>query len=138
MNPKLKSILAVVAGMAAAFIVIILMEMLSPFKPSEGLDFKDPAVLATYMKQQPTTAFIYLLVTYFLAALVGGAITNWVARGTKYRPALVTGFGLFVAGVANLIAIPHPLWFSIISSLLYFVGAWVGGKLARKEEYKTA
>lgn len=88
--------------------------------------------LAVYLKPLHFTAFIPLLLAIFLGAAVAGFVANWISKPTQYRPALIAGFGLFVAGLMNLLAIPHPIWYGIASSLLYFVGAWLGGKAVTK------
>ncbi len=129
MNPKLRVILAVVAGLVAGAIIIALIQMFSPYQPPADLDVNDKAKLAEWVKTLPLSAFFIVLLSYFLGAVLGGWLTNLIALPTRYRPALVTGFGLFVFGVMNLVAIPHPTWFAIVSSLMYFVGAWAGGRL---------
>lgn len=131
MNPRLKSILAVVAGIVSGAVVISVVEMLSPYRPPEGLDFNDKAKIAEWVQTLPVSAFGILLLGYFLGSVAGGWVTNRIASSTPYRPALVTGFGMFAAGLMNLIAIPHPLWFTVGSSLLYFAGAWIGGRMVK-------
>lgn len=130
MNPKLRTILAVVVGILVGAVVIFAVELFSPHQPPADLDINDKAKFAEWVKTLPFSAFFILLLAYFLGSVVGGWVTNLLAGPVRYRPALVTGLGLFVAGLMNLIAIPHPLWFAIVSSLTYFVGAWVGGRLA--------
>lgn len=124
--------LAVAAGIVAGAVVIFLVEMFSPHTPPEGLDLTDKAKLGEWILTLPISAFAILLLAYFLGAAVGGWVTNLICAPTKYRPALVVGFGLFVAGLMNLIAIPHPMWFSIVSSLTYFAGAWIGGRVVNR------
>jgi hypothetical protein len=130
MNPQLRSILAVVTGIVAGSVVIFLIQLFSPYQPPEQLDLNDKSALAGWIRSLPMSALLIVLLSYFLGACTGGFFTNLIAGSTRFRPALVTGFGLFVAGIANLIAIPHPLWFAVVSSLLYFIGAWLGGRVA--------
>jgi zinc transporter ZupT len=130
MNPKYKSILAVAAGILTGAIVIFLIQLFSPHQPPKDLDINDKTQLRAWIDTLPLQAFIIVLLSYFLGSVAGGFITNFLANTSKYRPALVTGFGLFVVGVMNLVAIPHPIWFAVVSSLLYFFGAWIGGRLA--------
>ncbi|MDO8366270.1 MAG: hypothetical protein Q7T20_05690 [Saprospiraceae bacterium] len=129
MNPKFRALFAVLLGILAGGLVITLVEMMSPHTPPAGMNVNDPAKLGEWIATLPTSAFAILLLAYFLGSAVGGWVANQVAFKSHYRPALIVGFGLFVAGVMNLIAIPHPLWFSIVSSLIYFVGAWIGGRV---------
>ncbi|MBC7776584.1 MAG: hypothetical protein H7246_14210 [Phycisphaerae bacterium] len=128
MNPKLRALFAVMAGILAGGLVIMLVEMLSSQTPPAGMNINDPAKMSEWIATLPMSAFAILLLAYFLGSAVGGWVANRVAAPTHYRPALIVGFGLFIAGVMNLIAIPHPVWFAVTSSLIYFVGAWVGGR----------
>ena len=79
----------------------------------------------------PVSAFLILLMAYFLGSAIGGFVTNKVAAPTRYHPALITGFGLFAAGAVNFFAFPHPIWFMATASILYFLGAWIGGRAGR-------
>lgn len=129
MNPRLKNILAVVAGVVAGSLVIGVVEKLTAEKVPEGLDFNNKEVMVEYIKNLPARAFAFLLVAYFLGSVAAGYVANLIARSTGKKPALTAGLILFLAGVMNLVAIPHPMWFAITSSLVYFAGAWIGGRL---------
>lgn len=132
MNPKFRALFAVLAGILAGGLAITLFEMASPHEPPAGMNVNDPAKLGEWVGTLPMSAFAILLLAYFLGSAVGAWVANRIAGPTQYRPALLVGFGLFVAGIINLIAIPHPWWFSIISSLIYFVGAWIGGRVVER------
>lgn len=132
MNPKFKALLAILAGVLSGGIVIALIEMLSPHTPPPGTNVNDPEQLGAWIATLPLEAFVVLLLAYFLGSAVGGYVANRIAAKTPYRPALIVGVGLFVAGLMNLIAISHPLWFALLSSITYFVGAWIGGRVANR------
>lgn len=132
MNPKLRALFAVLAGILAGGLVIMLVEMLSPHTPPVGMNINDPAKMSEWIATLPMSAFALLLLAYLLGSAVGGWVANQVAAKSHYRPALLVGFGLFVAGVMNLIAIPHPMWFAVASSIIYFVGAWIGGRVVNR------
>ncbi len=134
MNPKLTAMFAVLAGILSGGIVISLVEMASPHTPPAGMNVNDADQLSAWIATLPASAFLILLLAYFLGSAVGGWVANRIAAKSHYRPALIVGFGLFVAGIMNLIAIPHPLWFSILSSLIYFVGAWIGGRMVARSQ----
>lgn len=134
MNQQLRAFLAILAGIISGAIVIAISQMLTPYHPDPNMDYNDKTAMAEFVKTLPMQAFLIVLLGYFLGALVGGWVTNFVARPTRFRPALITGTGLFVFGLMNLLAIPHPTWFALISSLLFFIGAWIGGRAARRGE----
>jgi hypothetical protein len=132
MNPKFIAMYAVAAGIILGGSVISLVEMASPHTPPAGMNVNDAEKLGGWIATLPASAFLILLLAYFLGSAVGGWVANLLAAKSHYRPALIVGFWLFVAGIMNLIAIPHPLWFSILSSLIYFAGAWVGGRMVAR------
>jgi len=127
---KWRAVLAVIAGLVTAIVVIMGVETLSPHAPPPDIDVSDRAALGAWVSSLPFSAFALILLAYLLGALAGGYVTNRLAAPTPYRPALVTGFALFVFGAMNLVTIPHPLWFVLVSSATHFVGAWIGGRLA--------
>ena len=123
---------AVLAGILSGGLIIALLESVSPHSPPAGMNISDSSKLSDWIATLPVSAFLILLMAYFLGAAVGGWVANRLTAKSQYRPALIVGFGLFVAGIMNLISIPHPLWFSIVSSSMYFVGAWVGGRVVAR------
>lgn len=132
LSSKERAFAAIFAGLAAGFVSILLLEMLSPFHPPANIDPENPAQLAEWMQSLPGTAYLFLLLAYSLGALIGGFATNKVAAASPYRPALITGVGLAVTGFLNQMAMPHPLWFTIAAALVSLLGAWWGGRLVRR------
>jgi hypothetical protein len=126
-----RAFVAIFVGLFAGFAVIFLLEMMIPWHPPQELNQEDRQQLGIWIAGLPLTAFLTLALIYFLGSAVGGYVTNKIAVPTRYRPALLTGFGLFTAGAANFWSIPHPLWFMVLASLLYFAGAWIGGRAAK-------
>lgn len=75
----------------------------------------------------PLPAFVAVLVAWALGAFVGG----WVAAAVGTRTAaIVAGRILMLAGLANLVAIPSPLWFWVIGLLVFVPCALLGSRLA--------
>lgn len=132
MNPKLRVILAILAGIVVGTIVMYWLEMISPYQLPPGMNENDPASLSAWVATLPISAFAIILLAYFLGSVTGGWVTNKIAASTPYRPALIVGFGLFVFGLMNLMAISHPTWFGVASSIIYFLGTWIGGRIAAR------
>jgi MFS family permease len=131
LRPKERAFAAIFAGLLAGFIVISLIEMFTPFQPPADVNSDDNKQMSDWIATLPISAFLILLMAYFLGSAIGGFTTNKIAGPTRYRPALLTGFGLFAAGAANFFTFPHPVWFMVASAILYFAGAWVGGRAAK-------
>jgi hypothetical protein len=77
----------------------------------------------------PATAWVFLLGVYAIAAFVAGYVANLICKSTKYRPALIAGVGLCIAGIINMYELGgHPTWFWVASIAVYLIGARLGGK----------
>ncbi len=45
-------------------------------------------------------------------------------------PALLVGGVMMLAGISNLAVIPHPLWFMVLSVLVFVPSAWLASRVA--------
>lgn len=124
----LRRVLAVIAGVIGGSAVIWLLEMVGymMFPGPEGMDTADPESMRLLMKEVPVAAFVVILFAYATGSFAGGWIA--VAIGEKMRDAMITGVVLLGFGIVNLMLVPHPLWFTLISVLLYLPFAYLGGK----------
>jgi len=123
----MKRVLAVLAGLVVGVLVIFLsqaVEMLI-FPPPPGFDPNDKEQLKALMTNAPSMSLVLLLVGYFLGAYVGALIATSIVKGTTWMPALMVGAVLTVLGLINLLAIPHPVWFTISALAIYFIGAFI-------------
>lgn len=126
-----KNILAVVAGVIGGAIVIWLLEALGHLivPPPEGMDILDIESVRKHMTELPLISFIMVLVAYAAGSLTGGMLASGIAEKMKMRQALIAGVVLQFMGIINLILVPHPLWFTIVSLLLYLPLAYLGGRI---------
>jgi hypothetical protein len=116
-------------------IVISMIQRLShslyPFPP--GFDPGDRGALAARMRSAPSGALIMVLMSYIAGSFAGGLITALIAGTDKVKMAMITGLFFLVAGIANLVLMPgHPVWFMILTVLIYLPMAWIGGKAGQR------
>lgn len=143
MKKKLKPILAVLAGLTVAFVLIVLSQMIGHYFypiPDEfkNIDFSDPtnkAQLEALMATAPLGSLILILIGYMLAALGGGFVAALIHKKQKFQLSLMIGFFLTMAGISNLMMIPHPIWFIIINLPSYLLFAYLGSRLVTSKEY---
>jgi hypothetical protein len=136
----LRSILAVIGGLAAAFVVVTLFDVLSimmfPLPP--GFDTTDPAAMQALAESLPVGAFIILIVGWAVASFAG----SWVAgRIGSHAPFIhsVVFTGLFlIVGIVNLLFVPHPAWVWMAGIAAYVVGGFAGARLAMPRATLTA
>jgi hypothetical protein len=127
----LRSILAVLAGLAIAWITVSLFEFASmhTFPPPPGVDVRDPQQLAALVSQMPAGALALVLAGWVVGAFDGGLVAALVAK--RRVPAIVVGV-LVMLGVFLMVAmVPHPMWMSIAGVLLPVPAALFGAWLVR-------
>ena len=101
----------------------------------------DPANLESIksaMARIPLGAMLFVLLSYTVGSVAGGWVAARFAPGAGLRHAMFVAALLFGAGLMNLLTIPHPPWFWVASSAIYFLGAWSGAQAAGTGPRSTA
>lgn len=126
--------IAIAAGMFSAVLVIVLGQMFCHklYPLPEGMNAEDTKQFSEFLKTAPLELFIILLVGYALASFEGGMLAVWLSNPNKPNNAIIVGGILTVSGLVNLYSIEHPMWFSIVSTLIYIPFAYLGGKVGGK------
>lgn len=132
----LKRILSVILGFIVASIVIFAFEWIGTYlHPSlQHIDPKDPKAIADMMNQMPFTAFLWLLFGYVVGSFVGGLTATMISGRQNFIPSIIVGIILTAGGIINVVTIPHPFWFVVISNLAYLPFAWFGYLAVRHKQ----
>lgn len=135
MNSTVKNILAVVAGLVLGSIVnmglIAISGSIIPLP--EGVDNTTTEGLKESMHLFQPKHYIFPFLAHALGTLVGAFIAAKIAATRKITFAMVIGGFFLVGGIASVIMLPSPTWFSILDIVgAYIPMAWIGGKLAVK------
>jgi hypothetical protein len=135
MRSALRSVAAVVVGFIVASIVMMIIETINGRvlypklgKAAEGVTDRETirALLAT----APLGAFLVVIFGWVLGSVCGGWTTARIAARANAGHGLVLGALLTLAGVANNLMIPPPLWFWIASLVVLMPAAYLGARLA--------
>lgn len=123
----MKRVLAVLAGLVVGVLVIFLSQAVGMliYPPPANFDPNNKEQLKELMANAPAMSLVLVLIGYFLGAFVGGLIATHLVKASSWMPALIVGAVLTVLGLINLIAIPHPIWFTISGLIIYFIGVFV-------------
>lgn len=123
-----KNVLPVVAGAMGAMMLITLGETgIHKLYPLPlGVDIHNKEAISASIAALPVMAFVLLLLNYMVCSIAGGAISALVSGRTTKTPSIIVGVLLTLAGAFNLLAVHHPLWFSLINFLVYFPCAYLG------------
>lgn len=135
MNPIVKNILAIIAGLAVAIIVnmALIMSSASVVVNPEGFD---PNNMETYNLLQPIHLIMPFL-AHALGSLFGAFVTSLIAATKKMRAALIVGGIHMIGGVLMVIQTNAPTWFDILDlTIAYLPMAVLGvalGKMVSKK-----
>ena len=127
----LRSALSVVLGIVSAFVTVMLVDKLNHliYPPPPGLDFSDTAAVEPYLATLPLGAYLLVIASSVVAALIGTLVAIYVGHIRPFYCAVIVGGIVLAATIANFIAIPHPLWLSAITLLGIVASAWLATKL---------
>jgi len=129
-----KSILAVILGLVVAFALISAVQYISylVYPLPAGVDLTNPESLKAAMANMPIGALLFVLLSYVLGSLGGGWLASRMAPKSNLVHATIVGAILLIAGIANLMKLPHPVWFWVANLAVYLPAAYFGGKLGAK------
>lgn len=119
----LRMLIALLGGIVLALACVSGFDGLSHalYPPPEGLNFRDPAVLATYVASTPFGAKAIIVSGWFVAPFLGALVAIWIARDDM--PGWIVATIFLAAAVMNVILIPHPQWMVIACFALPGVAA---------------
>lgn len=132
MNPTLKNILAVVAGLIMGSIVNMSIIMMSSaiIPPPEGADVTTMEGLKATMHLFEPKHFLMPFLAHALGTLVGAFVAGLIAVNTK-KMAMVIGIIFLIGGSITAYQLSSPLWFVLVDLILaYLPMAYMGGRFA--------
>ena len=137
MNPIIKNILAIIAGVVigSAVNMAIIMISGSIIPPPEGVDNTTVEGLKAGMHLFQPKHFLFPFLAHALGTFVGALIAAVIAASRKMLFALVIG-GIFLAGgIANILMLPSPIWFTILDLIgAYIPMGYFAGRLIVKNQ----
>jgi hypothetical protein len=128
MGAILRSLGAVVLGVLAAAVLVLVMEAVghTVFPPPPGLDLGDSEQRETFMAQLPLGALVFVLAGWSLGTLAGSWLAAALAGQAPAAHGLVVGVLFLAMAVATMLVIPHPLWFWVVALLLFPLSSGIG------------
>lgn len=116
MNPVLRNIIAVLVGLVVGSVVNmgIIMISGSVIPPPEGADVTTSEGLKAAMHLFQPKHFIMPFMAHALGTFVGALLAALIAANRKLLFAMVIGIFFLAGGVANVLMLPSPIWFTVI------------------------
>jgi len=134
MNPILRNILAIVAGIILGSIVNMAIIMLSSsiIPPPEGVNPSDMESLKASMHLFEPKHFLMPFMAHAFGTLIGAFVAGLIAINHRLKISLAIGFFFILGGITNILLLPSPFWFTITDlTLAYIPMAWLGYKLQK-------
>jgi hypothetical protein len=135
MRSIFRSVFAVVAGFVVASVVMMAIESINgrfiyPELGNAVAGMTDREAIRRLLASAPVGAFLVIIVGWVLGSVAGGWVAARIGRRAPVGHAVTLGGLLILAGVANNLMVPPPLWFWIASLLVLLPAAYAGGRLA--------
>jgi hypothetical protein len=132
MNPIVRNILAVISGLVlgSAVNMGIIMISGSIIPPPEGVDNTTMEGLKASIHLFQPQHFIFPFLAHAIGTFAGALLAAIISVNHKMQLALVVGVFFLAGGIANILMLPSPLWFTIVDLFgAYIPMAFLGGKL---------
>ena len=123
-----KKILFLLLGLFISFTITSVIQSLNYvfFDISKDIDYRNKEQVAEMMRNLPVMALVVVEISYILGAFGGAFVYSFGSGSDDYTFPVGIGIFLTFMGYLNLVNIPHPLWFSILSTLTYIPMTLVG------------
>ncbi len=128
----IRKILGIVAGIAAAFIIILLVEALDErlYPVPADLDTSDAVAMGAYVFAMPLFAKLLVVFGWLLGAF--GGVWLCLRISDRCWTGWVIVALLIAGGVLNMVQFGHPLWMQIGAVIAPLLGGWLGARLHPK------
>lgn len=139
MNPIVRNTLAVISGLVvgSAINMGIIMISSSIIPPPEGVDNTTMEGLKAGIHLFQPKHFLFPFVAHAIGTLAGALLTAVISANRKMLLALVVGVFFLAGGIANILMLPSPMWFTIVDLTgAYIPMAFLGGKLILRNSKK--
>ncbi len=129
------SILAVIVGFIVASVVMLAVEMVNgrflyPELAERAKGVTDRQEVKAIMASAPVGALVVVLIGWVLGSEAGGFVATLIRRKPPAWNALVLGALLTLAGIANNLMLPPPIWFWIATAVVFLPATYFGARLA--------
>jgi len=102
------------------------------YPPPADLDLKNPEAMKNLIASAPVGALLLVVLAYAVGSFGGGWLAARLAPKSHILHGMIVGGLLMAAGIMNLLMLPHPLWFWIVSVAVYLPAAYAGARLSQR------
>lgn len=135
MNPILRNILAVVAGIIIGGLVNQGIIMVSGYMipPPTGVDNTDIESIKAGIHLFKPIHFLMPFLAHALGTLIGAFAATKIAVSSHLMLAMIVGGVFLLGGISAVMMIPAPMWFNVLDlAMAYIPMAYLGYKLNQR------
>ncbi|OYD44287.1 hypothetical protein CHU00_17765 [Sphingobacterium cellulitidis] len=136
MNAVIRNVLAVVLGIVVGSVVNMALVTISPMviPPPEGIDVSTAEGLKAGMHLFEPKHFVFPFLAHALGTFVGALVAAWIAASKKFTFAMVIAVFFFLGGLASIIMLPSPIWFTFVDLVFaYFPMAYFAKNIVSRD-----
>lgn len=136
MNPTLRNVLAVLAGvlLGGALNGGIVAVSGSIIPPPEGANLTTVEGLKASMHLMQPKHFVMPFLAHASGTLLGAYVACRLAPNGSTRPGWIVGVLFLTGGIANVLMLPSPLWFSVLDLVVAYIPmAYIATKIATQK-----
>ena len=122
----LSTLTGLVVAMAAVFAIELLSHQIRPPPPAIS-DMSDKQALRDAIAAMPFGALASVALAWIVGTFAGALVATKLSCSAI--PAWFVGGFIAIAGIANMLAIPHPLWFWVVACVLIPAAAFSAARL---------
>jgi hypothetical protein len=134
MGAVLRSAVALILGVVLGFILIAAIEIagqvIYPF-PTDT-DPTDMEAVKTAFASAPPLVLVPVFLGWAVGTFAGAALAALLAGRAPVAHGLIIGVLFLLAGIANMLMLPHPLWFWVVGLAVFLPAGYLGGKCASR------
>ena len=136
MNPIVRNVLAVIAGVIAGWIANMGLIMLSGsiIPPPEGVNPADMESIKENFHLFEAKHYIFPFLAHAMGSFFGALVAALIAVFNKMKFAIGLGLFTMLGGIAACFLIPAPTWFIVTDlALAYIPFAYLAGTIAERK-----
>jgi len=137
MNPILRNVLAVIAGIIVGSIVNMSIILISGsiIPPPNGADNTTMEGLQKTMHLFEAKHFIFPFLAHAIGTFAGAVTTAFIAFNHKKKLALIIGAFFLLGGIVSVCSLPSPMWFTVVDLVFAYIPmAYLALRLVRSKE----
>ncbi|MEO9532240.1 MAG: hypothetical protein ABJG68_11025 [Crocinitomicaceae bacterium] len=121
----MKKLWAILAGLSAAFCVVIVIEIISHklYPLPENVDPNNYEQMAALLKKAPTGSLLIVALGHLLGMFVGVSISLRILK--ELSAAYIVGGLFMLLTLGNLFMLPHQTWFMVADIAAVLLGGLI-------------